>query len=828
MLVADNCQSLSTIPVSELIHYLTGTNQQAYLRLRLALGLNLRRQLLIAVCDNLAIRNALAEKLAHDLPRLTELSSFLAFELGISARLATPKPPEQLLTLTLHPTEPAILGPFFQELRRDPQKPKYGVQILGIEQLTRQPVHIQRAFLNHLRSLGRNFTQLDANMVLWVTRPWLRSIQQSAPEFWRWHNGIFEFEGDPLPASVTVAQPNITEKPIVALPVTPAAIPVASPQPAVSLPMPLGVAAVPVQPLQPQIQEEPEEELITAEDLVTAENLVVAEDLIAAEDLVPVAELMPEAAEELVPVFAAPVTVPNFDADLVADTLVTDAAAIDAVLANTATELAVGLPVEAVLEEIEYDDQPSHLEPTQEELELADLVLASVMQQVSQNPGMMLQDGEGANLEHPSLEPIRILQQVEVLQQAASEPDAFAGVYRQLGDFYRNHHETTLRENPELAAHQLHVGIKAYNVAWQFLPIQHHAIAEIYNDIGNLYWMLSRCPGAAERSLDHLQQGIDSYQQALDQMDCDGQPYTCAMLHNNLGAAYGDLAMRQEPVENLQKSIASYESAIQYRPAEAEPRRYAATQNNLGTAYWNLGQYQSLVQNLHRAVTAYSEALKIYNPEEEPLHYAMIQNNLGTAYWNLAQCDLDSSDPEEQLDASSEDFLRLAIGSYRVALIYRTAGAAPSAHAATQNNLGTAYWHLANLPSTHQDDVQGFLHQAITAYETAIETGNALLTPLTFDVAATYNNLASAYYQAATNRYAQVVRSTQASYLDLTLQHHLKAMELWGEASELYEAALNGVMQTIRAIHELQGIQGQTQALSKLPPNVLGTVMKAL
>jgi tetratricopeptide (TPR) repeat protein len=790
MLVADRRQSPSTIPVSELSNYLTGANQQAFLKLRLALGLDLRRQLIVAVCDDLALRDAIAEKLAQDLPRLHDLNSFTTLELGLSGRLATPRTTDKLLTLTLNPTEPTILGPFFQELRRDPQRPRFGVQILGVEQLTRQPVHIQRAFLNHLRGMGRNFAHIDSNILLWVTRPWWRSIQQSAPEFWRWHNGIFEFDGDPLPAGSGLVQPAIVEKPI--------APPASIPLPITPLPI---VTTFPVEPIPsfvPSVELEPEPDPEPNFDLGLAAAALMLPDLMAS-------ELTEDAVPEPI-VEAAPIVEEAPAPEIMADPIV--------------------LPDPAPIVSTNLD----HLEPSPEELELADLVLASVMQQVSQDESALVVEGDTPNLEHPSFEPIRILQQVELLQQQQLGPEAFAAVYRQLGDYYRNHHDTTLSQNPQLAAHELQVGIRAYDVAWKFLPQTATSIsAEIFNDIGNLYWMLSRTPGAADRSLEHLQSAIDRYQQALTRMDCATNPYTCAMLHNNVGAAYGDLALRQEPVDNLEKSIAAYESALRYRPAAAEPRRYAATQNNLGTAYWNLGQYHSLVKNLQRAVAAYNEALRIYNPEEEPLHYAMIQNNLGTAYWNLAQCDLDSDDPDECLDASADDLLRLAIGSYRIGLIYRTREIAPSAHAATQNNLGTAYWHLANQPSTHYEEVQGFLHQAIGSYETAIvTTQKEISTPLTFDIAATHNNLASAYYQAATNRHAHLDRTTQGSYLDLTLQHHLEALGIWGQESDLYDAALNGVMQSIRAIHELQGISGQTRALSKLPPTVLNVVMKAL
>jgi tetratricopeptide (TPR) repeat protein len=225
-------------------------------------------------------------------------------------------------------------------------------------------------------------------------------------------------------------------------------------------------------------------------------------------------------------------------------------------------------------------------------------------------------------------------------------------------------------------------------------------------------------------------------------------------------------------------------------------------------------------------VRAYTEALKIYDPEVEPLHYAMIQNNLGTAYWNLAQCDLDSDDPSEQLDAMPEDLLRLAIGAYRVALIYRTAEEVPTAHAATQNNLGTAYWHLANQPSTHPSEIQGYVLQAIAAYELALNTARSLSGPLSFDRSATHNNLASAYYQAATNRYAQLDQATQGIYLTAALEQHLEALPGWEAESELYEAAITGVAQVVRTIQENQGSAGQTQALSKLPPDVLMQVMK--
>ena len=221
------------------------------------------------------------------------------------------------------------------------------------------------------------------------------------------------------------------------------------------------------------------------------------------------------------------------------------------------------------------------------------------------------------------------------------------------------------------------------------------------NDIGNLYWMLSR--QSTDQALLNLEKAINVYQLALDQIDPETRSQTYAMIQNNLGSAYSDRAYREDPAENLQLAIGAYQNALMHRSATDDPSRYAATQNNLGTAFWNLAQHKAPISNLQSAIAAYIEALHHYDSEQEPLHYAMIQNNLGTAYWNLSQCQ-PSRDLAESLSATQEDFLMLAIGAYRIALIYRTLESAPAANAATQNNLGTAYWHLANLSSTHPED----------------------------------------------------------------------------------------------------------------------------
>lgn len=750
MLLADRHPLTPTIPVSELAQHLTGWNQQTFLRLRTALGMGLRRQLLIAVCDDVALRNALAEKLSNDLPKLYSLnegdgslSGFMDLELGLSARLKTPTAANRFLSLTLQPTDPTLLGQVFHQLQREPV---LGVQILGLEQLTRQPVHIQCAFLNHIRALGRNqLASLERNVVLWVTRPWWRSIQQSAPEFVRWHTGVFEFEGDPAPAGPLINRPAITDRP----------------------------TNTTVEATAETTVEQPLEQPLVAFEQQGSEVLRphrIDDPVLEPSDL---PENWPEIA------LVAPATLAETAKD-----------------SNTASA---------------------------EELELADLVLASVMQAATQDASLEQLPSDLADIsDHPHFAPIRILQQVDALQGDEATPVAFAQIYRQLGDWYRDQSGQTIQYQSMI------LGIKAYGIASQFLPLQDSIQPDLLNDSGNLYWMLSRHPDRVATSLQDLETAIAHYHQAMAITDSVSAPQTAAMLQNNLGAAYSDMAQRQDPLENLLKSIEAYRTALQYRTPEVDPSRYAATQNNLGTAFWNLGQYQQLGPNLQRAVSAYCEALKYYDPDSEPLHYAMIQNNLGTAYWNLAQCDLGDAQEAGSSEAHPEDLLNLAIGSYRIALLYRTIDIAPTAYAATQNNLGTAYWHLANQHGTHFEEVQPNLEQAIQSYEACLAAIDRHQITTSFDLAATHNNLASAYHQAATNRHGKISSSQKSSYLESALSHYLQAFQGWAHQSEFQDAAFNGLMQTVRSFYECLGLQGQTKALSKIPPQMLPIVMKEL
>lgn len=671
-------------------------NRQTYQRLKLALSLGLRRQLFVAVCDDLSLRNRLAGQL-H-----TELGKTLARAPG--DRQDYPK----LVSLNLNIHNPHPLGQIRQWLAQNRQfdrlTPVPGFQILGVERLTRQPLTTQQLFLRRLQVIERYLPRWEATLLLWLPRPWFYTIQQSVPGFWQWHTGFFEFEGEPTP-----------------LPPVGASQPEASP---VSL----------------------TSDVITGSFKDDLQRLLV-QDLAEDEEQASVATTLQETTGQ-------GIAVPPLD--------------------------------------------------WQEEEEEQELESDEMMETLA---------SQHSNAQSP--QPIQDTQE-DAQQEQAVPAEALLDVYLQLGNYYRH-----VIEQGDASEDNLSIAIQAYEQALQFLEESSPQIPDILNDIGNLYWMLSRCPGSGENAVSYLEQSIQAYQLALTKLTAQEAPQTYAMIQNNLGAAYGDLARYIDTNQNLELSIRAYEEALLYRPAQSDPMKYASTQNNLGTAYWHLAQHQSPVPNLQAAITAYTEALSYYDTQSQPLSWAMIQNNLGTAYWNLAQYE------------PSQTWLQLAILAYQQALTYRTPDVMPTACAATQNNLGTAYWHLADRFQEEPEQQEQYLQQCIVTYESALALVEELSQqtppiPVNFDVIATRNNLGLAHYQLATVSQFSLDEAAKSAHLDAALQQHIKACTGVAAQSDTYQTAVNYMIKIIRAIYQERGIAGQNQALSQVPGQLLPEILPRL
>lgn len=446
-------------------------------------------------------------------------------------------------------------------------------------------------------------------------------------------------------------------------------------------------------------------------------------------------------------------------------------------------------------------------------------------------------DNQGLSLE--------LLRSIEQLHQQQASPEVLTAAYQKLGNFYRER-----LTQGDVSQHNVIMGIRALEQALDWgarVTAPNHLVLspDLFQDLGTLYWHLSRLvPGTSEtipQVLSHLDRGLQLYQHALHLIDPEVQPQMYARVQKNLGMVHAEKARYQDPPTHLQQAILAYQKALLYLSAETDAQQYVATQNNLGAAFWNLAQHTQPVSHLKSAITAYSQALSYYSPELAPLNYAMLQNNLGTAYWNLAQYD------------PSESLLLSAVQAYHEALKYRTPEQVPAPCAATQNNLGTAYWHLANHPQTSPAHRAQYLQQGILAYESVLKIAQTLdPTQLTFDLWATHNNLGLAHYQRAIDAKGSLPTGAQTAHLEAALDHHLQAYRGYqrgqGEHHSNSEglaaspspapegvttlpnqaATLGYIIKTLRGFYRELGLTGQNTALSKIPGDLLPEVLRRL
>ncbi|MEJ6481360.1 tetratricopeptide repeat protein [Nostoc punctiforme UO1] len=706
-------------------------NRQVYHRLKLALSLGLRRQLFLAVCDNLHLRNQVAAR----------LHSTLAYPVGQvlyqssnAQENSTPAYP-RLVTLRLNLNEPNPIVQINQWLANYPPPivgaskdtpgrpfPVPAFQIVGVEHLTKETVATQRLFLHYLRLSEQYFSTqessrfLESTLLLWIPRPWLSAIKQSAPQFWRCRTGVFVFAGEPTPATQNAGYPE---------------------------------------------RFSPSRNL----DLGNIEQSILDESVNQAELKTTTSEFKFEKNS-------------GFPAEIQGN--------------------GVHKTQEFTNRSGSGKNNQSLLSLSYVSSELTELVIATINASSDKNTENYLQ-------------PQQILLEIEELHEKQALGDVLAEAYHRLGSLYR------LRiEQGESTLENLMVAIIAYQEAISY-DESSPQLPDILNDLGTLYWMLYRTPPNSEEGQTYIEQAIEFYQLALKMISPQTHRETYARVQNNLGTAYGDLARFSHPSENWQHAILAYNEALSYRTADMDSLKYAACQNNLGTAYWHLGQYNQPIVHLKKAIAAYNEALVYYNPEEEPLKYGMIQNNIGTACWNLAQYEQPAQN------------LLLAINVYSKALKYRTPANVPSACAATQNNLGTAYWHLANLSQTTKEARKKYLELCISAYEEAIALAHSLSgTPLSFDLLASYNNLALAHYQLVIDKSFHGDKATHSQHLEVALDYHLQALNGLSKQSEAYQTTFIYVVKTIRAFHNELGIQGQTLALSKVPSQLLPEILSKL
>ena len=655
---------LATMSVNDTAHsHNFAWNRQVYHRLKLALSLGLRRQIFVAVCDDLNLRNQVAAR----------LHSTLAYPVGQvlyqpsdGHEASTPAYP-RLVTLRLNLSDPNPIAQLNQWLADYPPPvvgaskdtpgrslPRPAFQMVGVEQLTKQPVAVQRLFLHNLRSTQQNLSNiqsssfLESSLLLWVPRPWLYAIQQSAPQFWRCRTGVFVFAGEPTPTTRSKSSPERFSS---------------------STRLDLGNEAQSIL-----------EESVTKEDFDFQPDTQVNRLHKPQESSSSKSELFATRPnqEEL--------TTKESDSNIPSSQNLSH-------ISNELTELVLATINTTISESGNQNSQVQQILQELEELHSNKALggtLAAAYHRLGTLYRLRVEQG------HSTLENLMVA--ILAYQEAITFDDTspqVPDILNDLGTLYWMLYRTP--PNSEEGQSYIEQGIEFYQLALKLISPQTHpeTYARVQNNLGTAFGDLARFSNQGE----NWQQAVLAYSEALRFRTAEMEPLKYAACQNNLGTAYWNLAQYNQPVEHLKNAIASYNQALALYTQEEEPFKYGMIQNNIGTAYWNIAQYEQPDDNLRLAIDAYGEALKYRTPANAPAACAATQNNLGTAYWHLAT--RSQTTKEERLKLLSmcitayEEALALAHSLNGVSLSFDLFG--------THNNLGLAHYQLVTDPYFNGD-----------------------------------------------------------------------------------------------------------------------------
>jgi tetratricopeptide (TPR) repeat protein len=646
--------------VNETTHPENSTwNKQVYHRLKLALSLSLRRQIFLAVCDDLNLRNQVAAR----------LHSTLAYPVGQvlyqpddSHEASTPAYP-RLVTLRLNLSDPNPIVQINQWLANYPPPivggtkdtpgrplPIPAFQIVGVEQLTRQPVATQRLFLHYLRLTEQHITTQESSrfsessLLLWVSRPWLYAIQQSAPQFWRCRTGVFAFAGEPTP---TAQAKNSPER--------------------FSSSRGMDLASI--------------EQSMLDDTTIQGENF----DFPKSENLVNRSHKPPEPSPKSgLQDVGLPEDQPQSKAIANNPTLQQSQPLQLSHISKELTELVLATIQTTINQDADADSSPQEMLQEIEELHVkkaAGEVLGSAYQNLGNLYRLRIEQGQ-SNLENLMVAIIAYQEAIVYDEASPQVPD----ILNDLGTLYWMLYRTP--PNSEEGQSYIEQGIEFYHLALKLISPQTHAdtYARVQNNLGTAYGDLARFTNPSENWL----AAVAAYSEALRYRTAEMEPLKFAACQNNLGTAYWHLAQYNLPAVHLKKAIAAYSLALVHYTPNQEPLKYGMIQNNIGTAYWNLAQYEQPPEHLRLAIEAYNEALKFRTPANQPAACSATQNNLGTAYWHFAN---QAQTPKEE----RYEYLEMCISAYQEALTlaHSLSGMQLSFDVfATHNNLGLAHYQL--------------------------------------------------------------------------------------------------------------------------------------
>ncbi|MGB3694938.1 MAG: tetratricopeptide repeat protein [Spirulinaceae cyanobacterium] len=583
-------------------------NQQVYQRLKLALNLNLHRQVFVAVCDDLSLRDRLVGQLNRDLKEDPTKEN---------AGASYPR----LVSLDFDVNNPNLLSQIAQWVRQNPAPTPINslpsFQIIGIERLTRQPTGVQRSFLRHLQSLEPYLPRLKSNLLLWLPYPWLNVVKQSAPEFWRWCTGVFLFQGEPTPVPQE-------DSPFLLADSNP------NGQGDFSLNEALDHSE---ELLNGEVNQKDEPRLVFDHDMAEKEA-----------GKPPTQKLQLYSWQDLEKLNR------NTDSpELAAQVYLRIGHRYRDRIANgDASQENLTIAIQAYYKWYQHSHSS---DPNAPEV-LNDLgnFYWMLSRQAGATEQLLAYLQEAIKSYHLASSKAKII---------ADHTQVYSMIQNNLGTAYND-----LARYGDIAEN-LTKSIQAYQAALRYrtpeLDAEQYASSQ--NNLGTAYWHLAQ----HQAPQNNLQLAIAAYDQALAQYNPETAPLHWAMMQNNLGTAYWNLSQHEEDAKWLQLAIKAYEYALQYRTPETHPAACAATQNNLGTAYWHLSLKfpQNLRQKqafLKEGIVAFTKAAEIseqlsQNDTPTPVSFDILStyNNLGLLNYRLAteqQFDLEAGVKSDYLKAS--------------------------------------------------------------------------------------------------------------------------------------------------------------------------------
>ncbi|MEM6252916.1 MAG: tetratricopeptide repeat protein [Cyanobacteria bacterium P01_D01_bin.156] len=564
-----------------------GLNQRQYEALKTALQLNLRRQLLIAVCDSDTLQHQLVDRLQSDLaianPELDNVDAVTIEQLRFD------------------PSQPDLVMQLVHWLKQA-TKPMPHLQVVGLEAMTHQSMRSQNHFLRSLDNMPDLLPHLDSSLVLWVSWPWYRTLEQSAPEFWQWRSGVFTFVGEPV----------------------------------------AGVSDALVDPSADGLYGQTPDHATSNADIwqILSEDLAQLDRSAAAQANQQMPTGLPPSSDVAMaqlgtaPPQAVDLTAMNKPLEFLAQRETDGASAEELIdryrtLGHYYRDLIEAGNVTPNLLEMAITTFDRYLkwlpdEDSQRSVGLNDLGTLHWLAAQHQSDRTALIAGMLRSAELYTMG----------LQCGAVDADISSRLYGNLGAVY-----SALANYDDSVTH-LKNAVAAYRQALPFCSIE-TAPGEygmLQNSLGSVYWKLAYY----EEPKSYLHRAIAAYNEALRCHDPETEPLDYAAVQNNLGIAYWSLSRHERSIFLLKHAIAAYRDALNYRTPATDAAACASTYNNLGTAFWELANHPDAPADpegryKQNAVIAYEAALKASEMAPSSLDVASIRHCLGSIYDKMAR-----------------------------------------------------------------------------------------------------------------------------------------------------------------------------------------------